>query len=56
MANDKKKEVRFVIDAELLLRLRIICTKLELSLPMQMNALIKNFVEIQEENLKKLGK
>jgi len=52
----EKKEVRFFMDNNLLTRFRILCIKKDLNVPKQMHALVKNFVEIQEENLKHTNK
>lgn len=50
------KEMRFLLEKKLTKRFRVICAQLELSVPKQMAELIRNFVEIQEENLKNIGK
>ena len=50
------KEMRFLLEKNLARRFRVICAQLELTVPKQMTELIRKFVEIQEENLKNIGK
>jgi hypothetical protein len=52
----KKQEIRFLMEENLAVRFKILCIKLNLSRQKQLTEIIKNFVEIQEENLKRLGK
>jgi len=52
----KQHEMRFRIPFVLYKRFKILCTKLDLSIPKQTAALINNFVEIQEENQKMIKK
>ena len=46
----KEKEMRFRVSENLYKRYKLLCVEKELSIPKQTAALIKNFVEIQEEN------
>jgi|BogFormECP03_OM3_1039632.scaffolds.fasta_scaffold00001_19 hypothetical protein len=50
----QKHELRFLIPKDLYKRYKIICTKMDLSLAKQGTEIIREFVEIQEENLKKI--
>jgi hypothetical protein len=52
----KKQEIRFFMEENLAVRFKILCIKLNLSRQKQLTEIIKNFVEIQEENLKRIGK
>lgn len=52
----KKQEIRFLMEENLAVRFKILCIRLNLSRQKQLTEIIKNFVEIQEENLKRLGK
>lgn len=49
----KQKELRFRISEDLWKRYKHVCVERMLSVPKQSTALIKKFVEIQEENLEK---
>jgi hypothetical protein len=46
--------LRVRISEDLYKRYKILCIKKNLSIPLQTNALIKNFVDIQEDNEKKI--
>lgn len=50
----KEKELRFRIPAVLFKRYKLICTEMDLSIPKQSKEIIKNFVEVHENNLKLL--
>lgn len=51
----KEKEMRFRIPQSIHDRYRVICIKMKLSVPKQTAALIRKFVEIQEDNYEKLN-
>jgi hypothetical protein len=48
----KKGWLRIRIDDDLLKKYKVLCVKNDLSIPKQTHSLIKNFVFVQEENLK----
>lgn len=50
----KEKEMRFRIDYDIFKKYRVLCTKLDLSVPKQTAQLISHFVSIQTENLEKI--
>lgn len=50
------KQVKLRLSDQLHIRYKIVCTQLGLSMAKQNSELIRKFVEIQEENLKLLGK
>jgi hypothetical protein len=50
----KEKEMRFRVSENLYKRYKLLCTEKDLSIPKQTAALIKNFVEIQEENSQRI--
>ena len=52
----KYHEMRFEIPKDIFKRYKIICTKLDLSIPKQTAAIIENFVKVQEENNEKIEK
>lgn len=52
----KEIVVRIRIHPHLMKRYKILCIKSELSIPKQTEALIRKFVDIQEENNKLMGK
>lgn len=52
----KEKSVRIRIHPHLYKRFKVLCAKNDLSITKQTGALIRKFVEIQEENDKLLGK
>lgn len=52
----EEKSVRIRIHPHLYKRFKVICIKNDLSLPKQTSELIRKFVEIQEENEKRIKK
>lgn len=50
----KSYELRARIPSELYKRYKVLCVKMELSMPKQTAELINKFVEIQEENYEKI--
>lgn len=51
-----QKVIRMKIPNVLYKRFKVICAKLELSMPKQNAELIRTFVDIQEENERRLNK
>jgi len=52
----KEKVLRIVLDEDVYRRFKMLCVKKDLSFTKQTNAIIKNFVEIQEYNDKIMEK
>lgn len=52
----KQTWLRIRVNSDLIKRYKKICIDNDLSIPKQTSQLIKHFVEIQEENLKVMGK
>lgn len=52
----KERVVRIRIHPHLFKRYQIICLQKDLSIPKQTTELVRKFVEMQEENIKLMGK
>jgi hypothetical protein len=51
----KERVIRIRMSEELYQKFKIMCAQLDLSIPKQNEALIRNFVEIQEENIRNIN-